>query len=70
MRPTCEQPSERQDGTLCGDDYQVAIVDVVRAEPDGGTTFFTLPLCFGHRLALGEHVIHWEPAGSSGTETP
>jgi hypothetical protein len=57
----CEQPSERQDGTLCGSDYEVSWVDVVRFEPDGGATFFTLPLCRGHRLALGEHVIHHEP---------
>lgn len=57
---TCQQPSERNDGTLCGSDYEVTVVDVVRYEGDGAATFFTLPLCYGHRLALGEHVIHWE----------
>ena len=38
-----------------------SIVDVVRYEDDGSATFFTLPLCLGHRLALGEHVVHMEP---------
>lgn len=58
---TCQQPSERGDGTLCGDDYEVSLVDVVRYEGDGESTFFHLPLCYGHRLALGEHVIAYEP---------
>ena len=64
--PTCEQPSERQDGTLCGFEAE-SIVDVVRYEGDGESTFFTLPLCLGHRLALGEHVIHYTP--TCGSET-
>jgi hypothetical protein len=37
-----------------------SIVDVVRAEDDGSSTFFTVPICYGHRLALGEHVIRYE----------
>jgi hypothetical protein len=53
---TCEMPSERRDGTLCGFTAE-SIVDIVRYEGDGESTFFTLPLCLGHRLALGEHVI-------------
>lgn len=59
---TCEQPSERHDDTLCGFPAD-AVVDVVRYEDDGSATFFTLPLCLGHRLALGEHVAHYEPIG-------
>jgi hypothetical protein len=57
---TCEQPSERKDGTLCGFPAD-AVVDVVRREDDGSATFFTLPLCLGHRLALGEFVVYSEP---------
>ena len=56
----CENPSERRDGALCGFPAS-AIVDVVRYEGDGTSTFFTLPMCLGHRLALGEHVITFEP---------
>ena len=56
----CEYPSERGDGSLCGFPAE-AIVDVVRSEGDGSSTFFTMPLCVGHRLALGEHVITFQP---------
>lgn len=55
---TCENPAVR--GGLCGMAAD-SIVDVVRYEGDGSATFFTLPLCLGHRLALGEHVVHMEP---------
>jgi len=40
-----------------------SLVDVMRAEDDGSTTFFTVPLCLGHRLALGEYVAHYEELG-------
>lgn len=53
----CENPAER--GELCGTEAD-SIVDVVRYESDGGATFWTLPLCLGHRLALGEYVVHVE----------
>jgi hypothetical protein len=56
---TCEQPSERNDGTLCAFPAD-SVVDVVRYEDDGSATFFTLPLCLGHRLALGEYAVHVE----------
>ena len=56
----CVFPSERNDNTLCGFPAE-AIVDVMRYEGDGSATFFTLLLCLGHRLALGEHVITFEP---------
>lgn len=56
----CEFPSVRNDGTLCGSEVE-SIVDVVRDEGDGESTFFTLPMCLGHRLALGEYVITFEP---------
>jgi hypothetical protein len=56
----CASPSERGDGTLCGMQAE-AVVDVVRSEGDGSSTFFTLPMCLGHRLALGEHVITFQP---------
>jgi len=56
---TCEFPSERNDGTVCG--FQAdSVVDVVRNEGHGSATFFTLPMCLGHRLALGEHVVTFE----------
>lgn len=61
-QPTCQQPSERDDGTLCGSDYEVSLVDVVRYEGEGESTFFHLPICYGHRLALAEHVIAYESA--------
>ena len=57
--PACEYPSERNDGTPCGFPAE-SIVDIVRDEFDGSSTFFTLPMCLGHRLALGEHVIAYE----------
>lgn len=48
-----------------------SIVDVVRAEDDGSATFFTVPICYGHRLALGEHVVRYEPlAGQDNTDSP
>ena len=62
---TCEYPSERRDGALCGFPA-TAIVDVVRYEGDGASTFFTLPMCLGHRLALGEHVITFQPVSDGG----
>ena len=56
----CENPSECDDSEICGFPAE-SIVDVVRSEGDGSSTFFTLPMCLGHRLALGEHVITFEP---------
>ena len=57
---TCEYPHERDDGTLCGFEAE-SIVDVVRSEGRLSSTFFTLPMCLGHRLALGRYVITFEP---------
>jgi len=56
----CAYPSERADGTLCGFEAE-SVVDVVRSESDGSSTFFVLPMCLGHRLALGEFVITFQP---------
>lgn len=57
---TCAYPSEVGDGQPCGFAAE-SVVDVVRSEGDGSSTFFTLPTCLGHRLALGEHVIVFGP---------
>ncbi len=63
--PLCEYPSERKDGTLCGMTAE-SVVDVVRSEGVGAATFFTLPMCLGHRLALGKHVIAFQPYPEGG----
>lgn len=62
----CEYPSERGDLTVCGFQAE-SIVDIVRSEGDGSSTFFTMPMCLGHRLALGEHVVAFQPI-SNGEE--
>lgn len=59
MNIGCQYPHEGGDGTLCGFKVE-SFVDVVRYEGDGSSTFFHLPVCLGHRLALGEHVITFE----------
>lgn len=64
-RIVCLYPSERRNGALCGFPAS-AIVDAVRYEDDGTSTFFTLPMCPGHRLALGEHVITFKPVSGEG----
>jgi hypothetical protein len=63
----CEYPSERADGTLCGHEAE-SVVDVVRDNGDGSSTFFVLPMCVGHRLALGEFVITFQPIGDEDEE--
>jgi hypothetical protein len=63
----CQFPSERGDGALCGHQVE-SIVDVVRDNGDGSSTFFVLPMCLGHRLALGEFVITFQPVSDNGKE--